>query len=253
MLEINNIYLGDCLEKMKEIDDKSIDLITTDLPYNTTESSWDCLIDSKLLFNQYRRILKDKGTIVMTVCFPFGLDLIYNNKDLFKYDLVWKKSKATNFANAKNKPMRKHENILVFSKGTTANGSNRKMTYNPQDLIKIDKEKTYTRNTSSKIGLRDNWIGNKYIQEYTNYPNTIIEINSQSKCIHENQKPVELFEYLIKTYSNEGDLILDSCCGSGTTGIAAQNTNRNFILIEKEEKYFNVSKERLGINKINNI
>jgi site-specific DNA-methyltransferase (adenine-specific) len=246
MLELNKIYLGDCLTEMGKIDDKSIDLIATDLPYQVSEARWDSIIDSQLLFNQFRRILKDKGTIVMTVAFPFGLDLIWNNKDLFKYDLVWKKSKATNFANAKNKPMRKHENILVFSKGTTANGSQKRMTYNPQGLIKIDKVKVNSRNKKSQIGIRENYNDNVYTQEYTNYPNTIIEINSASKCVHETQKPVELFEWIIRTYSNEGDLIFDPCMGSGTTGIAAKNTNRNFIGFEKDENYFKVACDRIG-------
>lgn len=242
----NTIHFADCLDILPQIPDNSIHLIATDLPYLTTESHWECSIDIIKLFNEYRRVLTDKGTIVMTVCFPFGLDLIYNNKDLFKYDLIWKKTKATNFANAKNKPMRKHENILIFSKGTTANGSNKKMTYNPQGLIKIDQKKTYTRNTSSVIGLRDNWIGNEYIQEFTNYPNTIVEIDSAVKTKHRTQKPVELFEWLIKTYSNEGDVVLDNCAGSGTTLIAAKNCNRYYIGIEKDEECFKIIQERLN-------
>lgn len=242
---VNNIILGDCLEVMQKIPDNSIDLILCDLPYGTTECAWDSVINEIELFKQYRRILKEKGTIILTVVFPFGLSLILNNMDIFKYDLVWKKTKTTNFANAKNRPMRKHENILVFSKGTTANGSKRKMTYNPQGLIKINKTKVCSRNKKSNIGIRENYIGNVYVQEYTNYPNTIVDIASETKTVHPTQKPVELFEYLIKTYSNPRELVLDNCIGSGTTAIAALKTGRFFIGIEKDETYYNIAKERI--------
>jgi site-specific DNA-methyltransferase (adenine-specific) len=245
MLELNKIYLGDCFKHMTNLDTESIDLILTDPPYNTTESSWDKNIDFNRLFTEYRRVLKPTGSIVMTVVFPFAAKLIIDNIDIFKYDVVWIKSKTTNFANAKNKPMRKHENILIFSKGTTANGSHRKMTYNPQGLVKIDKKITNNRTKKSNIGIRDNYIGNKYIQEYTNYPNTLLDFKSVSNTIHPTEKPIELFEYIINTFSNEGEIILDTFSGSGTTAIAAINTNRRFIAIEQEEYFYESSINRL--------
>ena len=210
---------------------------------------WDSVIDEDALFTQYRRILKPQGTIILTVVFPFGLSLIAKNLDIFKYDLVWKKSRPTNFANAKNRPMRKHENILVFSKGTTANGSKRKMIYNPQGLIEINKEKVCLPSKKSNIGIRNNYIGNVYTQKFTNYPNTIINIPSEEKTVHPTQKPVDLFEWLIKTYSNPGDIVLDNCIGSGTTAIAALTTGRFFIGIEKDEKYYKIAAERINEHK----
>ena len=245
MIQANNIYLGDCLDIMKDIPDGSIDLILTDPPFGTTECKWDTVVDEIKLFDNYKRILTPTGSIVMTVAFPFGTSMIYNNMDLFKYDCVWLKSNVTGFANAKNKPMRKHENILVFSKGTTANGSKRKMTYNPQGLIKVDKQITYSRRQEANLGIGSNYNGNKYTQEYTNYPNTIITASKEYKSVHPTQKPVALFEYLIKTYTNDGETVLDPFAGSGTTGVACKNLNRNYILIEKEEKYFNIIKDRL--------
>ena len=247
MLPINQLYHADCFNLLKEIDNESINLILTDVPYSTTEASFDKQkIDFNLFFQEVRRILTKNGTLVTTCCFPFAAYLIVNNLDLFKYDTVWIKSKATNFANAKNRPLRKHENIIVFSKGTTANGSNNKMTYNPQGLIKIDKQKKYTRNKPSIMGLRDNWKGNEYVQEFTNYPNTLLEFQGESG-LHETQKPLDMYEFLVKTYSNPGDLILEPFMGSGTTILACKNNNRNFIGIEKEQNYYNISKERLGL------
>jgi site-specific DNA-methyltransferase (adenine-specific) len=244
-MEKIKLMQGDCLELMKGIADKSVDMILCDLPYGTTECRWDSVIDEYRLFQEYRRILKDTGTVALTVAFPFGASFILNNKDLFKYDLVWKKSKITDFANAKNKFMRGHENILIFSKGTTANGSNRKMTYNPQGLVKINKTRTNSRAKRSNIGIRDNYNNNVYRQEYTNYPNTVLEFQSETSTVHPTQKPVPLFEYLIRTYTNEGETVLDNCMGSGTTGVACLNTNRRFIGIELDETYFNIAKERI--------
>lgn len=239
------LYNDDCLVKMQDIPDSSIQLICTDPPYASTECKWDKLPDIRLLFKQWKRILTVNGTIVMTMAFPAAIDFLNAGKDIFRYDAVWVKSNKTNFANAKNKLMRQHENILIFSKGTTANGSKNKMIYNPQGLIEINKNKINNKE-NSKIGIRDNYIGHQYIQQYTNYPTTLIDINgSQNHTKHSTEKPVELMEYLIKTYSNAGDKVLDCFAGSGTTGIAAIHTDRYPILIEKDEHWYEVSKERI--------
>lgn len=235
---------GDCLEVMKELEMGSIQLIFADLPYGTTECYWDSLIPVKPLFQEFRRLLSERGTIVLTCCFPFGFALLEGNLDLFKYDLVWQKNKVTGFANAKNKPMREHENILVFSKGTTANCSPRLMTYNPQGLVEINKTKVNSRNKKSNIGIRSNYDDNVYVQQFTNYPKTIVACNSESG-LHPTQKPLALLDWVVKTYSNEGDLVLDPCFGSGTTGLACKLLNRNFIGVELDQTYFEVAKQRI--------
>jgi site-specific DNA-methyltransferase (adenine-specific) len=250
-MENYEIYNDDCLLAMKNIPDNRIQLILTDPPYVSTECKWDKLPDLDLLFKEWKRVLTTNGTIVMTMAFPAAIDIINAGRDIFKYDAVWCKSKKTNFANAKNKLMRQHENILLFSKGTTANGSNNKMIYNPQGLIEVNKKKT-CRIKDSVMGIRNNYIGHEYIQQYSNYPTTLININgSQTQTKHQTEKPVELFEYLIRTYSSEGDSVLDPFAGSGTTGVAAINSNRYPILIEKDPHWYEVSKERIDtiINK----
>ena len=233
MLEINKIFCGDCLEVMKDIDDKSIDMILCDLPYNiTSRNKWDKSIPNDILFNYYRRCIKDNAAIILTAVQPFTTVLIYNNIDIFKYEWIWEKSRAVNFLNAKKQPMRKHESVLVFYKYQCV--------YNPQNLIynpKINKRST--------TGTNCNESGKSNFSEYTNYPNTILQINSEGNTIHPTQKPVALFEYLIKTYTNEGMLVLDNCIGSGTTAIAALKTGRNFIGIEKEQKYVDIANKRI--------
>ena len=247
MLPINSVYLGDCLEVMKQIDDKSIDMILCDLPYGTIEQNWDKPLDTRELFKQYRRIIKDLGCICLMISYPKAIDVLFENRDIFKYDAVWVKPNKTNFANAKNRPLRQHEIVYIFSKATTANGSDFKMNYNPQGLVKIDRPMVHNSNrkTPSYQGIRNNYQGNEYIQEFTNYPSTIITTNKKENGLHPTQKPVALFEYLIKTYTNKGDLVLDNCAGSGTTAIACLNTNRKYILMEKEPKYYEIILDRI--------
>ncbi len=244
---MNEVLLGDCLLLMKSIPDKSIDMILCDLPYNTIEQIWDKQLDSKELFLQYRRIIKDTGCIALMISFPNVIDILYNNKDIFKYDVIWVKPNKTNFANAHNRPLRQHETVYIFSKADTANGCKLKMNYYPQGTVKIDRPMVHNSNrkTPSYQGIRNNYQGNEYIQEFTNYPSTIITTNKKKNGLHPTQKPVALFEYLIKTYTNEGDLVLDNCAGSGTCAIAAINTKRNYILMEKEPKYYEIILERI--------
>lgn len=236
---------GDCLELMKDIPDGSVDMILCDLPYGTTASKWDSIIDFDKLWEEYERIISDNGAIVLTASGSFTHKVISSNEKLFKYKWIWVKSRPGNFVNANNRPMTKYEEILVFSRGNTANGSKNKMKYNPQGLIEVNKTTKASPNRfGSMAGKRPSH--QKYTkQKYTNYPVDILEFNSLGSYSHPAQKPVALFEYLIKTYTNEGETVLDNCMGSGTTGVACKNLNRNFIGIELDEIYFNIAKERI--------
>ena len=295
----NKVLHGDCLELMKDIPDKSIDMILCDLPYGTTACKWDtvipfrehykfrgktidgfCSIDDMQtheiedfynylrykriigkeetwyhiedelkasykpegLWDLYERIIKDNGAIVLTASQPFTSALVMSNIKMFKYEWIWGKNNSTGFQLAKKMPLKKHENIPVFYK--------KQCTYKPQGLIKFNK-------INKRGGIGQNWrdgMAHEYLQEYTNYPTQTISFSKEAKTTHPTQKPVALFEYLIKTYTNEGDLVLDNCAGSGTTAIACLNTNRNYILIEQEQEYIDVCNERIlkhteGVNK----
>jgi DNA modification methylase len=241
MLALNQIYQGNCLEVMKSIEDKSIDLILTDLPYNVTQQAYDVLIDFKLLWEQYQRLIKDNGAMIFTAVEPFRTKLIVSNLNLFKYDLIWEKNKCSGFLNAKKQPLRQHESILIFYKKPPV--------YNAQMTIGHKAMNTYTQHTISENYGKYNMISGGGSTE--RYPTSIIKIpvvNNDSKDrYHPAQKPVALGEYLIKTYTNENDVVLDNCCGSGSFLLAAKNLNRKFIGIELDEKYVEISKQRLGI------
>ena len=247
-MRINEVYHGDCLELMHDIDDKSIDMILCDLPYGTTACKWDSIIPFEPLWNHYKRIIKNNGAIVLTASQPFTSALVMSNIKMFKYEWIWIKNRITGFANAKKQPLRNYESILVFY-GLFP-------TYNPQGLSRVNKTvkngktvggeslRSDIAETSGKGNLRT--AGHTYTQEFTGYPKqTLNNIPEDLQKLHPTQKPVALFEYLIKTYTNEGELILDNCAGSGTTAIAAINTNRNYILMEKDEGYFNIAKDRI--------
>ena len=238
MLEINNIYNMDCLEGMKYIDDKSIDMILCDLPYGTTKCKWDTVIPFEPLWEQYERIIKDNGAIVLTASQPFTTELIHSNLKLFKYCWVWNKKKAGNIFLAKYQPMKIHEDIVVFSKKTHK--------YNP---IKTPRDKI---KRSKNYGTGEAMGGDRKkedkVYEYTDKnPVSIIEVSNavQKGKIHPTQKPVELFEYLIKTYTDEEDIVLDNCMGSGTTAIACINTNRNYIGFELDPTYCGIANKRI--------
>ena len=240
------LILGDCLVKMKDIPDKSIDMILCDLPYGTTACKWDTIIPFEPLWEQYKRIIKDNGAIVLTASQPFTTKLINSNIELFKYEWIWEKSRTVGFLNAKNAPLKKHENVLVFSKGKTANCNKNNMIYNPQGLIEINKvNKSVKQSDDTVVGNRPS-RNKDYIAKYTGYPTSIIKFNNENKQIHPTQKPVKLFEYLIKTYTNEDEIVLDNCMGSGSTGVACVNTNRKFIGIELDKNYFQIAIKRIN-------
>ena len=222
---------GDCLELMKQIPDGSVDMILCDLPYGTTQNKWDSVIPLDLLWHEYKRICK--GVIVLTAAQPFSSALVLSNIDQFKYEWIWVKSKITGVLNAKKMPVRKHEQVLVFASKPT--------TYNAQGLIR--------KGTITKQGGNSDNYGERssadYVQEWTNWPRDVLEISSEGKTVHPTQKPVALMEYLIRTYTHEGMIVLDNCMGSGTVGVACANTGRNFIGIEMDEKYFEIAKNRV--------
>ncbi len=257
-VETENIklYCGDCIEKMKLIADDSVDLVLCDLPYGTTKCKWDAIIDMNKLWEHYRRIVKKpSGVILLFGQQPFTSMLISSNYEWFKYNLIWKKNKTTQFLLANYRPMKCTEDICVFSKGGAAAASKKKgnMTYNPQGLepVNIKKKNSAARigkmlNQPHHLGPNNKLTSNsEYTQKFTNYPSELIEFDIEYDTVHETQKPVKLIEYLIKTYSNEGDVVLDNTMGSGTTGIGCVNTNRKFIGIELDEKYFKLSKFRI--------
>ena len=228
---------GDCLELMKDIPDGSIDMILADLPYGTTACKWDEIIPFDLLWEQYERVIKDNGAIVLTSDEPFTSQLINSNIKKFRYKWIWKKSYSTGFMNANKMPLKNVEDVLVFYKKLP--------TYNPQGVVEVNKKQVRKRDKGTTIyndmGLKEG----EYTQKFTNYPKQVIETTKKEKTYHPTQKPVELFEYLIKTYTNEGETVLDNCMGSGTTAIACKNLNRNFIGMELDEIYFNIAKERI--------
>lgn len=238
------LYLGDCLEKMKEIPNKSVDCIIADLPYGTTSCKWDIVIPFEPLWEEYNRIIKDECAIVLFGNEPFSSYLRLSNIKGFKYDLVWKKSKSGSAFTAKYRPVNKHEMISVFSKG------GKKIKYNPQ---MVEGEPYKRTHKVSEVDINNHKIGfNRKevvsVNEGFRYPITVLDFPQQWRRqdqLHPTQKPVELLEWLVNTYSNEDDWVLDNTMGSGTTGVACMNLNRNFIGIEKEEKYFEIAKERI--------
>ena len=238
MIEVNKIYNMDCLEGMKLIDDKSIDMILCDLPYGTTACKWDTIIPFEPLWEQYERIIKDNGAIVLMASQPFTTKLIMSKLDWFRYTWVWNKKKAGNIFLAKRQPMKIHEDIVVFSK--------KPHLYNPQ-MVKRDKvKKSKNYGTGESFGGTREKEDKVYTYTHT-YPKSIIEFSNarQKGKVHPTQKPVPLFEYLIKTYTNEGETVLDNCIGSGTTAIACINTNRNYIGFELDKRYYDIANVRI--------
>jgi site-specific DNA-methyltransferase (adenine-specific) len=237
-LELNRIYQRDCIEGMSLIPDKSIDMILCDLPYGTTACKWDTVIPFEPLWEQYERIIKDNGAIVLTASQPFTTSLIHSNIKRFRYCWVWDKKLSTNVLHAKKMPLKRHEDICVFYKKLP--------TYNPimRKGKPRKKGKVSRSETNAKVNHRDD------IKEYISdeyYPTSILEVSNAKMTgrVHPTQKPVDLFAYLIRTYTNEGGIVLDNCMGSGTTAIAAVRTGRNFIGFEREPEYVEIANKRL--------
>lgn len=226
----NSIVNGDCFDVFPYIPDNSIDMVLTDLPYAQTCIHWDIALPLDKLWEAYKRVCKPSAAIVLTATQPFSSVLVASKPDWFKYEIIWVKNKATGHLNAKKQPMRNHESILVFYQSPP--------TYNPQ--MTLGHEPLHYAINKNQTKLYGKYGGVESRTGATDrYPKSVVyfDVVNQSDRVHETQKPVELFQYLIETYSNEGDLILDHCCGSGTTGVAAKITNRKYILIEKDEKY----------------
>ena len=239
---MHDIIQGDFYEELPKIQMNTADMILADLPYNVTQNKWETELDLKLMWDLFNHVLKDNGVIVLTSQQPFTTDLIQSNRSNFKYELIWNKKLKSGHLNAKIMPLRIHESILIFYSG--------KSCYNPQNEIG---QKSHSIGNAKEPKTNSGYGKHKYVDNSEKlgnmkYPVSIIEFQKPhpSKSIHPTQKPIELFEWLIKTYSNEGDIVLDCCAGSGTTAIACINTNRNYICIEKEEKYYNIIKERIN-------
>lgn len=237
-----DIKQGDCLELMKEIPDRSIDMVLCDLPYQETGNKWDKFVNLEQLFNEYRRIIKDDGCIALNGTFKFGTHLMNIAPDLYKYEWVWEKDNGTNAPNVNLQPFRVHEYIFIFGKGRVTNGNRTPMKYYPQKTKgKPYKQKSGRMSENWKGGLNNIITDNK---DGLRHPKTIQKFN-RDRGYHPTQKPVALLEYLIKTYTNEGETVLDNCMGSGSTGVACINTNRDFIGYELNEEYFNIAQNRL--------
>ena len=230
---LNKIHHGDCLEIMKDIPTGSVDMILCDLPYGTTSCKWDTIIPFEPLWEQYERVIKDNGAIVLTASQPFTSALVSSNYKKFRYEWIWEKNQGVNFLLAKKQPLKVHENILVFYKKLP--------NYNPQ--METGKPYKSGKGDSGEVTNKVRKIQTK--NKGTRYPKTVKKIKREFG-LHPTQKPVALFEYLIKTYTNEGETVLDNCMGSGTTAIASINTNRNYIGIEKEKEYVDIANERIN-------
>jgi len=233
------LFKGDCLEEMKRIRSGSVDMVLTDPPYGTTACKWDSVIPLQSLWKQLKRVVKKNAAIVMTSGQPFTTSLIHSNIKQFKYCWMWQKTRKTGFPNAKKQPLRNIEDVVVFYDKQTI--------YNPQGVVRVDEVVTRRKpkNDTVNAGENDGSLCKTYIKEFTGYPDQVLKIKSEGKTVHPTQKPVALMEYLIKTYTNEDDTILDFTMGSGTTGVACVNLKRKFIGIELDENYFQIAKERI--------
>lgn len=239
---MNKLYLGDCLEIMDEVDGESVDMIFSDLPFGTTNCAWDSIIPLDKLWKHYNRIIKPNGAILLFAQTPFDKVLGASNLEMLRYEWIWEKTQATGHLNAKKMPMKAHENILVFYRKLP--------TYNPQKTQGHERKVSTAKHKHNTIYDNEIWHKHDNFIDYDSterYPRSVLKFPSdkQKLSLHPTQKPLALCEYLIKTYTNEEELVLDSCIGSGTIPLAAKNLNRHFIGIEKEEKYFYIAKERI--------
>jgi site-specific DNA-methyltransferase (adenine-specific) len=248
---VNKINFGDCLKLMNDISDESVDMILCDLPYGTTKCKWDTIIPFEPLWEQYKRVIKDNGAIVLTASQPFTSALVMSNPNWFKYEWIWHKNRGSNFALLKYQPFKEHESILVFSKNTHK--------YYPIRQERSQSGKNRANYSFKNAGggeatgfvIKDDGV-RRTIEKDLRAPSSIQKFNTEVG-MHPTQKPVALFEYLIKTYTHEGDTVLDNCSGSGTTAIACMTTNRNYICIENNKQYFENSNHRVELFKSQNI
>lgn len=240
-----DLRLGDCLEVMRDIPDESIDMILCDLPYGTTKNKWDSAVDLKELWPQYKRVIKRNGCIALFAQTPFDKALGASNLEMLKYEWIWQKPMATGFLNSKFCPMKCHENILIFSKAAACFVKDPKnaMKYNPQMTL----GKPYKVKQNSKSSNYDTKWMKECVTENsgTRMPRDVQTFMHDREKYHPTQKPVPLLEYLIRTYTDEGDTVLDNCMGAGSTGVACKNTRRNFIGIELDRKYYDIARTRL--------
>ena len=234
-MENIQLFCGDCLEVMKGIPDGSIDMILCDLPYGTTRNLWDSTIPFEMLWTEYKRVTKDNAAIVLFAQTPFDKVCGASNLEMLKYEWIWEKKQGTGHLNAKKMPLKSHENILVFYKKLP--------TYNPQ----FDFGKPYVRSRNSFSANYGKQKPTNCVNDGRRYPKSVLRFGlaETDRHLHPTQKPVALLEYLIKTYTNDGETVLDNCMGSGSTGVACINTNRRFIGIEKDPKYFEIAKNRI--------
>ena len=245
------LFHGDCLEIMKNIEDESIDMILCDLPYGTSACKWDSVIPFEPLWEQYSRIIKPFGAVVLFGSEPFSSALRLSNLDMYKYDWKWEKPNGANFLNFKYQPAKVHEDIMVFGKSATSYSKKGNMIYNPQMTEGTPYNQKSGQQRQDNGHVLGSTVRSPIKQVYTEnngtrYPRSIQRFPLDKDKLHPTQKPVALLEYLVKTYTNEGNIVLDNCMGSGSTSIACINTNRRFIGIELDEKYFNIAKERIG-------
>jgi DNA modification methylase len=244
-----NLINDDCLKVLPTIPDNSIDLVLTDPPYGTTNCKWDSIIPFEPMWKELKRIIKDNSCIALFGTEPFSSYLRISNTEWYKYDWVWNKNSSTGFMSAKLRPMNTIELISIFSNGRTAFNKISNMIYYPQGLLEYNKiAKSGNKPNKENTKYRENSSpSNKggYLQKHTNYPRNYLEFGYQKKAVHPTQKPVALLEYLIKTYTKEGETVLDFTMGSGSTGVAAKNTNRKFIGIEMDKNYFDIAKNRI--------
>ncbi len=232
---LNQTLCGDALQLLPRVPDGSVDLVLCDLPYGMTTNDWDTLLPMDRLWTEYRRVLRkggeNSGGVILSAIQPFASLLVSSNLRWFKHELVWLKSNISGYLNAHQRPMRAHESILVFAPG--------KITYHPQGLREINKARK-----EKKLSTNYKCTARTYVQRYTGYPKTVLAFPSE-RGLHPTQKPVALFEYLIRTYTRPGEVVLDHCCGSGTTGVAARRAGRQFIQIEKNPEYVRIAQDRL--------
>lgn len=238
------LYHGDCLEVMERLEDESIDLVLTDPPYGITANKWDSVIPFDDMWSRLCKLVKYKSALILFGCEPFSSSLRLSNKKMYKYDWIWKKTHGTNFLNSSNQPLKVYENILIFSKAASSFSKKGSMNYKPQKTKGVPYKATRSR---SRMQYHSNIEGYTTENQGDRHPINIISYNSE-KGLHPTQKPVALLEYLIKTYTNEGDTVLDFTMGSGSTGVACDNLNRKFIGIELEKKYFDIAVDRIENN-----